>query len=495
MKGTDMKTKREMIKIFCCAAVFCLLVCSPVLAEGNSDGQGGQTPDSGQESASGDQSGKTGGQGDSAPGADSGQPGGNAANPGADSGQPGRDAADGLREITGPVALADSEIEDTDPASGNGYTWKSDASGGYVLTLKNVKINGAADANSGGRKWALTVPAGKKVTVKTEGSAVLDGGIHPASTGAGAFNLVFDGAQLKIDGVISNGTEGDRITIQNGADVEITQRPDLGGSNNWDSFIFVTGYGSRLTIGKGEGDDTSGYTSTRVTHLEVTNGGLLTVSSPVGVFEGIVLGEGAMIEIRSTPTFYVESSIDNDHDQAVLNGIVPYLPSGYYLGRGTMSDGTGTYYTVLEPGGAIATSLTLKWPEKEEPTTDAPEKEEPTTAAPEQEEPTTAAPEQGKPDGGGSEEKKQSDHNGSSRPQETEGVQETEAETDTEAETETETETEAAAVADGADDTGSKRLDATPYTGEQNSAGFWLFAVLASAAAFVVQKNLPRKFS
>ena len=478
-----MKTKREMIKIFCCAAVFCLLVCSPVLAEGNSDGQGGQTPDSGQESASGDQSGKTGGQGDSAPGADSGQPGGNAANPGADSGQPGRDAADGLREITGPVALADSEIEDTDPASGNGYTWKSDASGGYVLTLKNVKINGAADANSGGRKWALTVPAGKTVTVKTEGSAVLDGGIHPASTGAGAFDLVFDGAKLKIDGVIVNGTNGDRITIQGGANVEITQRPDLGGSDNSGSFIFVTGYGSRLTIGKGEGDDTSGYTSTRVTHLEVTNGGLLTVSSPVGVFEGIVLGEGAVIEIRSTPTFYVESSIDNDHDQAVLNGIVPYLPSGYYLGRGTMSDGTGTYYTVLEPGGAIAASLTLKWPEKEEPTTDAPEKEEP----------TTAAPEQGKPDGGGSEEKKQSDHNGSSRPQETEGVQETEAETDTEAETETET--EAAAVADGADDTGSKRLDATPYTGEQNSAGFWLFAVLASAAAFVVQKNLPRKFS
>lgn len=171
--------------------------------------------------------------------------------------------------------------------------------------------------------------------------------------------------------MIVNGTNGDQITVQGGADVEITQRLDLGGSANENNSIFVTGQNSKLTIGKGEWDAQYGYAITKVTHLQVTDGGRLIVNSPMGVFNGILLDEGATIEIKGTHTFYAVTNASNSYDPNVLNGIIPYLPSGYRLGEvkvtETAPNGTTErpYYTVLKPDGTVATSLILKWPERD----------------------------------------------------------------------------------------------------------------------------------
>lgn len=159
-----MRIKENIARIFCCVVMLCLFVCCPVLAEESPDGQ---TPGNGQSSVSGGRMEKTAAQ--------------NSANTNAGGDQAGEYGTDGLRKITGTVTLSDDKINVPDiDGNQNGYTWTTDGAGGYVLTLKNVCITGDSlqPGSGSNRIFALKVPSGKKVTIKTEGRAVLEGGIQ-----------------------------------------------------------------------------------------------------------------------------------------------------------------------------------------------------------------------------------------------------------------------------------------------------------------------------
>ena len=445
-----MKIKRRTAKIICCVLLLCLFMFCPVLAEGNQDIQEGRTPENRQGSVSADQMENTDAR--------------NSADPVAGRERTGGNTTDARREFSATVTLSDNPTSDIDSASGNGYTWSKQADGVYVLTLKNVRMKGT-DPVSGEFRYALDIQLSDRadIVVKTEGdqSSVLEGGIRINGQNSyhHAFHLIFDSAALNIDGVISGGSDQDWVTVRSGSKIAV-KAFNIGSSGGGTGVqIAVDGSGSELTIGDGKlSDNVDGVTL--VNFLRVVGGARLTAESSVGVISGIELGEDSVIQINGTPALYVHSaSVVNP---AALEGIRGCLPSGYYLGEW---DNNGAKYdTVLKPDGSVATSLALEWPE-----------EEPTTAAPE-EEPTTATPEEARPNDNGTEGKEGSGHSGSSRSQDSGKEPEGERETETEASV-------SAGSIDGSGDIGSKVLDASPYTGDQDRVGWWMFFALLSALA------------
>lgn len=437
-----MKIKRKAVKVFCCVMMLCLFAFCPVLAEENPDGQGGQVQENGQGSVSGGQMNGTVVQ--------------NPSDPGVEGGQADRNGANGLREITGMVTLADADTSDIDPGSGDGYTWSKQGDV-YVLTLKNVHIKGEKpDPNGPSYAFKIELSGNADILVKTEGNqpSVLDGGIWlMGARSQYEFHLIFDNAALTVNGTVSGGSDQDWVTVRGGSKIAV-RAFNLGSSAAQNAQITVDGSGSELRIGDGIINDSYDDGYTLVKFLRITGGAKLIAESPVGVSGEIELGKDSMIQIDGTPTLYAQFLSTGGFDPAVLEGIKGCLPSRYYLGEWTdnRTDGTGwTYYTVLKPDGTVATSLTLKWPEEEET--------------------TTAAPEEVKPDTGSSE---RHNHSDSPEPQATEQQPKSEPET--------ETETESAAASDSTDNTGTKVLDASPYTGDRDGAGLWAACAISSAA-------------
>ena len=242
----------------------------------------------------------------------------------------------------------------------------------------------------------------------------------------------------------------------------------VGASGNAASKIVVDGAGSELTIIE---------RGLLVDFLHVVGGGKLTVKGgALRVYSQIELDKESVIAVYYLPAF-VEEPMGDKYSYGALKGIEPYIQQlGYHLGFGKTTDEDGTsfdHYTVLDADNEIVGNLTLKWieePEESEKPTEKETKEEESGTAPE-----TEAPEEVKPDTGGSDEEVKTEHNDSPGPRNTERKPESEPET--------ETETESAAASDSTDNTGTKVLDASPYTGDRDSTGLWAACAISSAAA------------
>lgn len=303
----------------------------------------------------------------------------------------------GILDLTGLSADVTTETLDSE---GNGFIWNPNS---HVLTLKNIHIVGTASAvDPSGPACALIVPSGKTVTIKTEGgSSVLDGDINASDISQGALDLVFDNAALTINGRVSSGANNDRVTVQDGSNIEMTGSFYLG-SAGIDSYLSIIGTGSTLTS---RGRIT-------VAHLEIKGGGNLTASDVVFIqsafdastqnMGSIHMDPSSVIHITAKPTLVSAEVAGNTEDavpganaalQGVLEGIKEYLPAGYHIGFGTGTDGA-IYCTILDSNDQIAGDLTLK----AQPTDDPDEGDDPSegTDQPEQPDPPKE-PEPSKP--------------------------------------------------------------------------------------------------
>ena len=490
-----MEIKGKIIKILCSIVVFCFFIFCPVLAEQNPGGQAGQSSVSGgqmtQDAAQGalDMMGVRTAEGAS-------QSPQEPTVSDAGGSRTGGDAADELWRIDGTVTLGEAEQKSIDQNSGNGYTWTKQGEDSYVLTLKKVHIKGtdpAPDSGESRRAFFIELSQKAEILVKTEGDrpSVLEGGIgfpetHPK------FHMIFDGAAVTINGMIAGGSDDEQVTVRKGSKVTVEVLA-VGASGNAASKIVVDGAGSELTIIE---------RGLLVDFLHVVGGGKLTVKGgALRVYSQIELDKESVIAVYYLPAF-VEEPMGDKYSYGALKGIEPYIQQlGYHLGFGKTTDEDGTsfdHYTVLDADNEIVGNLTLKWieePEESEKPTEKETKEEESGTAPETEEPEesekpteketkeeesgtapeTEAPEEVKPDTGGSDEEVKTEHNDSPGPRNTERKPESEPET--------ETETESAAASDSTDNTGTKVLDASPYTGDRDSTGLWAACAISSAAA------------
>lgn len=117
----------------------------------------------------------------------------------------------------------------------DGYTWIGNSTDGYTLTLGGAYVDGN-----------LTMPDNSPVKIHTTADSVINGVIQ----GAGSYliDFTFTGtAELSINGDIAGFTNGDTITVQDGAQVTINGSISIGASGT-DSTLVVTGEGTTMSI-------------------------------------------------------------------------------------------------------------------------------------------------------------------------------------------------------------------------------------------------------
>lgn len=374
----------------------------------------------------------------------------------------------GLGVISGTLDLTTLDVSNSRVAeknsSGNGYIWEK-TSEGYVLTLKNVCINGDEPlANSNEIKTALKLPGDEKVTIKIEGSqsSVLNGGISGSMDDNGyrqKLILCFEGSGntsvLKVNGTIWNGVNNDQVIVQKGAQIAVTEGFSIGGSSGADSHLTVGGSGSTLTIGQEGGDG-----QTIVAHLQVAEGGKLIsyhkimVASTDSNKGTVEMDKDSTIVVHALPTFFSASAGTGIPVEGVLESIKPYLPVGYTVGLGT-KDGT-SYYTILDDKGQIAGELTLQDPPLGSTEEDPVSPEE--TTPPEKEPDSSEKTEGDSGRSGGSGHRNRRKNTSNSPQMEVTFIPEAEMESQVIA------------------------LDAAPRTGDTGEARVWTFCFLCSAA-------------
>lgn len=353
-----MRRKRRIKSGLLCVILCCFLASGSVFAEGGPEGQGPA------EVKNTENGGSNGGTGEDGTGEN-------------DTEENDNDILDEIKEDLEdkPAALADNTIDFLDLTDAShqfgssdvieqpGYIWEDRAGEGYVLTLKNIHITGKPISGYSSN-CALELPSDKKVTIKTEGTVILDGGIFIQG---GALVLVFDAAVLEINGEITGNADTDEVIVQGGSSISVT-KIGIGGSDSAGSTISVTGSGSTLTL----------TDETKVEHLKVTGGGTLItnaavrirsvydVSKPDNGLGSLDMDQSSQIKINAAPTLVSWEAMDNESDDAaaalsgVLDKIKQYLPVGYQIGWKELNG--EKLCTILDKDGNIATTLTLQYP-------------------------------------------------------------------------------------------------------------------------------------
>lgn len=141
-------------------------------------------------------------------------------------------------------------------------SWAKDTNtDSYILTLDNIYLEKDRD---------ITLPTGKKVTIKTVGDSEIDSQI--IAEGGYSFDITITGeGTLNIKTLPSGGIDNDTLTIQSGTKVYVKDRISYGASGAANSFLNVKGEGTLLDI------DTSGSYGTILQEINVTDGAELNI--------------------------------------------------------------------------------------------------------------------------------------------------------------------------------------------------------------------------
>lgn len=156
-------------------------------------------------------------------------------------------------------------LDFSDPAAipaGDGYQWDE---GSGTLTLQGVRIDGT-----------VTLPGNREVTVVTgEASSIAVLEIAKNGLYLQSADVVFDGpGELTILNRISNGMNGDTLTVAQGAKVTVEGSIDIGQSGGMDGSVLVNG---TLTVSGGAG------TAISAGEVVIGGSGTLRVSGERGV--------------------------------------------------------------------------------------------------------------------------------------------------------------------------------------------------------------------
>jgi len=206
--------------------------------------------------------------------------------------------------INGNLTLDDIEITESD---NKGYTWtKTEESGNEVWTLelKNIIIDGL-----------INVPNTKTI-INTQEDSYVNGGISKSTSYS--LDLVFKGnGVLTIGGTISGGTNGDIVTIENGARINILGNISVGASGGGvDGTVIIDGRGTELIIN-------SGYDSGIVCDtVKVQNGANVEIHSEtrgiMALSGGVSVENGSTLETNCEYGVYILDGKLNVDDTSVL---------------------------------------------------------------------------------------------------------------------------------------------------------------------------------
>jgi uncharacterized repeat protein (TIGR02543 family) len=270
-----------------------------------------------------------------------------------------------LNVISGDITLTDSNI-DSATLENDGYTWTGDSTDGYTLTLGDVYLDGN-----------LTLPDNCSVEIHTTTDSVVNGAVQGA--GVYAVDFTFTGtAPLTINGDISGFTNGDTVTVQDGARVTVNGFISIGGSGGQDGTLVVTGSGTTLSIPStgayAVGCDAVQVTDGAALHtsaetysisagtdgVSVTGGSTLTVGCDYGVYI-----EDGMFTLDDTSTFTANANVaavcvvdrsGAKSQSETLNVPSSLLPSGTEI-TSAVGDTSGhnyTYWSIVTSGNTLS---------------------------------------------------------------------------------------------------------------------------------------------
>lgn len=270
-----------------------------------------------------------------------------------------------LNVISGDITLTGSNT-DSATMENDGYTWTGDSADGYTLTLGDVYLDGN-----------LTLPDNCSVEIHTTADSVINGAIQ----GAGSYfiDFTFTGtAPLTINGDISGFTNGDTVTVQDGAQVTVNGFISIGGSGGQDGTLVVTGSGTTLSIPStgayAVGCDAVQVTDGAILHtsaetysisagtggVSVTGGSTLTVGCDYGVYI-----EDGMFTLDDTSTFTANADVaavcvvDTSGAKSqsdTMNLSSAMLPSGTAI-TSAVGDTSGynyTYWSIVSSGDTLS---------------------------------------------------------------------------------------------------------------------------------------------
>lgn len=269
-----------------------------------------------------------------------------------------------LNVISGDITLTSSNT-DSATMENDGYTWTGDSTEGYTLTLGDVYLDGN-----------LTLPENCSVEIQTTADSVVNGAIQ----GAGSYfiDFTFTGtAPLSINGDISGFTNGDMVTVQDGAQVTINGFISIGASGR-DGMLVVTGKGTTLSIPStgayAIGCDTVRVEGGATLNVSAEEYSIHTLDGGVSVTDGSTLTVGCNYGVYiEDGTFTVDDSSTFTADAAVaavcvvdtsttktqsetLNVSSTLVPSGTEIAS-AIGDTSGygyTYWSIVTSGNTLS---------------------------------------------------------------------------------------------------------------------------------------------
>ncbi|MEA5083356.1 MAG: S-layer homology domain-containing protein [Lachnospiraceae bacterium] len=259
-----------------------------------------------------------------------------------------------------PMNVVNEIILDTEEKTTDEYTWVGNPTEGFTLTLDNVYVQAGN----------ISLPSNVPVTIALEGNTVVEEGI--GFTGGDAGNLTFTGSgAMTLNSGISGAVNGDIVTVQGGATVNVGGRISLGGSGGQDGTLIVDGTGTSLNVTNPMADGI--YLDT----VQVLNGGQLTVhADTVGIFAGdggVTITGGSTVNVGCDYGIYVingKLTIDSTSKLVTNASIAPFcvvdttgsaaqsdMVSIYSVPTGTaISSATGSsskYWSLVSTGGTL----------------------------------------------------------------------------------------------------------------------------------------------
>jgi hypothetical protein len=251
--------------------------------------------------------------------------------------------------------------------SGDGYTWAGNPTEGYTLTLDNLYVYGDS----------INLPENVPVTIVLNGSSFAQQGIGFTQSGEygykGDLTIEGSGTLTVGSGIHGSGCNGDKLTIQGGANVNVDGGIGLGGSGGADGTLIVDGTGTSLSVtGLGAYLDT----------LQVLNGAQMTVhSDKAGVFArggGVTITGGSTLNAGCDYGVYIidgKLTLDSTSKLVTNGAIAPFcvvktpnsklegdpvvisnIPSGTQITSVQGTDegyGYNTYWSLVSTGGTL----------------------------------------------------------------------------------------------------------------------------------------------
>lgn len=268
----------------------------------------------------------------------------------------------GLKIVTGNIDLSGTEDHSSASLENDGYEWDSESK---TLKLGNAHVSGN-----------IILPVGS--VINNTSNSIINGTIK-GKDGEACDIRIIGSASLTVNGISGGGTNGDTITISDGANVAVNGSINIGASGGMDGTLNVLGNGTVVNVINSYGSAV--YCDT----VNIDDGASLIASSEysVGVFAktGVsVRGGSSLVTNCEYGVYVLGGKLEVEHgSKLITNGsvapfcvvapqgqpqsetiLLPGIPSGteiaYVEGTYTGFGNLRSYWSLVPTGGSLSVS-------------------------------------------------------------------------------------------------------------------------------------------